>query len=68
MLDGIDVEVDGAVEGGEEVADAGDAGQPFWPGLASSLKRKYGEQKRKMNDNLQLFLQHVKVPKCLGST
>ena len=46
MLDGIDVEVDGTVEGGEEVADAGDAGQPFWPGLACSLKRKYGEKKR----------------------
>ena len=41
MLDGIDIEVDGAVEGGEEVADAGDAGQPFWPRLASGLKRKY---------------------------
>ena len=64
MLDGVDVEVDGAVEGGEEVADAGDAGQPFWPGRAyCSLKRKYGEQKRKMNDNSQLLLQYVKVPK-----
>ena len=65
MLDGIDVEVDGAVEAGEEVADAG---QPFWPGLACSLKRKYrGKKEEIMNDNSQL-LQHVKVPKYLGST
>ena len=32
VLECIDVEVDGAVEGGEEVAGGGDVGQPVWPG------------------------------------
>ena len=32
VLECVDVEVDGAVEGGEEVAGGGDEGQPVWPG------------------------------------
>jgi hypothetical protein len=32
VLECINVEVDGAVEGGEEVAGGGDVGQPVWPG------------------------------------
>ena len=31
MLEGVDVEVDGAVEGGQQVAEAGHVGQPGWP-------------------------------------
>ena len=37
MLEGVDVEVDGAVEGGEEVAGGGDVGQPVRPGQLHSL-------------------------------
>ena len=37
VLECIDVEVDGAVEGGEEVAGGGDVGQPVWPGWLNSL-------------------------------
>ena len=36
----VDVEVDRAVEGGEQVADAGDVGQPGWPGQRVSLEPK----------------------------
>ena len=35
MLDGVDVEVDRAVEGGQQVAEAGHVGQPGWPGQLS---------------------------------
>ena len=31
VLEEVDVEVDGAVEGGQEVAGAGEVGQPAWP-------------------------------------
>ena len=31
VLQEVDVEVDGAVEGGEEVAGARDVGEPAWP-------------------------------------
>ena len=32
VLEGVDVEVDGAVEGGQQVAEAGHVGQPGGPG------------------------------------
>ena len=35
VLDGVDVEVDRAVEGGQQVAEAGHVGQPGWPGQLS---------------------------------
>ena len=35
MLEGVDVEVDRAVEGGQQVAEAGHVGQPDWPGQLS---------------------------------
>ena len=41
VLDSIDVEVDGAVEGCEEVADAGDVGHPSWPGRVLSQLEKF---------------------------
>ena len=31
VLDEVDVEVDGAVEGGQQVAEAGHVRQPIWP-------------------------------------
>ena len=37
VLEGVDVEVDGAVEGGEEVADAGDVVQPSRPRYLGTL-------------------------------
>ena len=40
VLECVDVEVDGAVEGGEEVAGGGDEGQPVWPGQLYSLTNK----------------------------
>ena len=38
VLDRVYVEVDGAVKGGEQVADAGDIGQPGWPGQLRGLQ------------------------------
>ena len=38
MLDGVDVEVDRAIKGGEQVADTGDIGQPGWPGQLRGLQ------------------------------
>ena len=38
VLEGVDVEVDGAVEGGEEVADAGGVINPARPGDVGFLK------------------------------
>ena len=40
VLECVDVEVDGAVEGGEEVAGGSDEGQPVWPGQFYSLTNK----------------------------
>ena len=45
VVEGIDVEVDGAVEGGEEVADGHDVGQPVWPGQLYSLLNKDDNRK-----------------------
>jgi hypothetical protein len=42
VLEGIDVEVDGAVEGGEEVAGGSDVGQPVWPEQLYSLTIRRG--------------------------
>ena len=51
VLECIDVEVDGAVEGGEEVADSGDVGQPVWPGqLYSLINRMRNEMKCSRTD------------------
>ena len=43
VLDGVDVEVDGAVEGCQQVAEAGHVRQPDWPGQKFGLKfnKKY---------------------------
>ena len=40
VLDGVDVEVDGAVEGCQQVAEAGHIRQPRWPGYFSLKCRK----------------------------
>ena len=40
MLDRVDVEVDGAVEGGQQGTEAGDIGQPVWPRQLQSLKMR----------------------------
>ena len=64
MLDSIDVEVDGAVEGGEEVADAGGVGHPCWPDHLSAKD----EESKSSSQNPPLPLPVVKVPKCLEST
>ena len=40
VLEEVDVKVDGAVEGGQEVADAGHIWQPGWP-VHLSLVKKY---------------------------
>ena len=42
VLEGVDVEVDGAVEGGEKVADAGGVIDPARPGDVGFLKINIG--------------------------
>ena len=68
MLEGIDVEVDGAVEGGEEVTDGRDVGQPVWPGQLYSLMNKIIKRDVLTIHDLLLHLLLGTVPRCSGST
>ena len=68
MLEGVDVEVDGAVEGGEKVADGGDVGQPVWPGQLYSLMNKISKRDVLPIDDLLLHLLLGTVPRYWGST
>ena len=68
VLEGVDVEVDRAVEGGEEVADGGDVGQPLWPRKLYSLINIKFIINGILLYNLLLHLLLGIVPRYWGST
>ena len=68
VLDGVDVEVDGAVEGCQQVAEAGHVRQPDRPGQFSLKFKKIYLLKMSSKCNSPHLHPPEKVPKCLEST
>ena len=68
VLEGVDVEVDGAVEGCQQVAEAGHVRQPDRPGQFSLKFKKIYLLKMSSKCNSPHLHQPEKVPKCLEST